>query len=245
MDCFAGQSVKDGQQFLASLHTSFLVAMVSLVVYHPYSIIICSLRNITSCGIERARCCLAYKLSTSIEIEVIDKELGIVSPGTDITSEVNPPQLRAVEAVTVENDIACISVMGIIVGVRGVPFEYELIVPITVYIAYAAVIRRVSIWLPVWGYRAIWPIDMNLAIYVSPWFDRLRGCLPFSTRARDNLIDAVTPAAFVSKVSHFKSGGHDLCVSDNIEHSILLVSREHAPADEISFFHSRKNNNTA
>ena len=91
--------------------------------------------------------------------------------GADIPSEVDAPQLRAVEAVTVEDHVAGVSVVGIVVRVGRFPFQYQLVVAVTLHVSHATVVRRVGILSSVGGDASFRPTDWHTEEEVVPWCD--------------------------------------------------------------------------
>ena len=60
---------------------------------------------------------LARYLCLSITVKIVDHELRVVGPGSDVPSEVDPPHMRAVQLVRIEKDLACISIVRVVMRV--------------------------------------------------------------------------------------------------------------------------------
>ena len=70
-------------------------------------------------------------------------------PGSYIASQVYPPEPFAAEFQTVDEDAAGVSCMGVVVGVRRIPLEEDLVLSVTIGIANRAVAGAVSGYLTV------------------------------------------------------------------------------------------------
>ena len=88
---------------------------------------------------------LHHHLGTSVTVEVVDHELCVVCSCPDVTPQVDAPQAASVEFVAVEQDVACIAVVCIVVCVRGVPLQDDLVFAIAIHIAYRAVVGAVAV----------------------------------------------------------------------------------------------------
>ena len=117
-----GLPVEYGEVFRSREDASALVTIVGLIVVFPYLVIIGSLRDVTSCAIHRTRCCLADEFGMSVAVEVVDHELRVVGTGTDVFTQIDAPKFRAIQLKAVDDDITRIAVVGIVVGIRWVPF---------------------------------------------------------------------------------------------------------------------------
>ena len=95
-------------------------------------------------AVHRAVRRLAGHLRLAIAVEVRHKELGVVCAGTDVLAQVNAPQACAVQPVAVNEDIAGLALLGVILGVGGIPLHKDLIGAVTVHIAHRAVIGRIG-----------------------------------------------------------------------------------------------------
>ena len=92
---------------------------------------------------------LHHHLRLTVTVKVIHHELSVVRPGTDVASEVNSPESASVQFVAVEEHIASISVVGIVVGVRGGPLEDNLILTVTVHVSHRTVVGTVPVLMAV------------------------------------------------------------------------------------------------
>ena len=91
-----------------------------------------------------AVCGLAGHLRLSVTVEVCYEKLGIVCAGTDVFAQVDAPQPCAVQPVAVNENVPGLSLLGIVLGVGGIPLHEDLIHPVTVCIADGAVIRGIG-----------------------------------------------------------------------------------------------------
>ena len=77
------------------------------------------------------------ELCPSVAIEVVDDEWHVVSPRADVDAHVDTPeQLAVCDLVAVEDGGASETVVGIVVGVGGVPLQDDLIFSVAVDISY-------------------------------------------------------------------------------------------------------------
>ena len=87
---------------------------------------------------------LAGHLALAVEVEVPHEELRIVRTCADVHAEVDAPEAGAVQAVAVDEDIAGLALLGIVLGVIGIPLEEELVLAVPVHIAHGHVVRGVA-----------------------------------------------------------------------------------------------------
>ena len=91
-----------------------------------------------------AVCGLAGHLRLSVTVEVCYEKLGIVCAGTDVFAQVDAPQPCAVQPVAVNENVPGLSLLGIVLGVGGIPLHEDLIHPVTVCIADGTVVRGIG-----------------------------------------------------------------------------------------------------
>ena len=114
MNRLAGKSVEYRQHLWPSHDSTYIVAIIGAIVYLFYVCICSSPTHEFSFSIHRTSRCLADHLRLAIAIEIVNQELGIVSTSTDILSQVDAPELLAIEFVTIEDDISRIAIMRIV-----------------------------------------------------------------------------------------------------------------------------------
>ena len=86
-----------------------------------------------------------HNFRTSVAIEVKDHKLGVVGSCTDIGTKVNAPKTFTIEAVAVEERIARVAVVSIVVGIGGVPFEDDFVLAVAIHITYRGIVGRVVV----------------------------------------------------------------------------------------------------
>ena len=86
-----------------------------------------------------------HHLGLAVAVEVIHDEGGVVGAAADVPAQVDAPEQRAVKAVTIEKGRARVAIVGVVVGVRGVPFQDDLIFSVAVDIAYAGVVGSIEV----------------------------------------------------------------------------------------------------
>src|SRR5699024_11557252 len=65
-------------------------------------------------------------LGRAVGVVVVHLGLAVVGAGADVHAQVDPPQLGAVELVRVQEHVAGVAGLGVVLGVGGVPFEDQL-----------------------------------------------------------------------------------------------------------------------
>ena len=102
-----------------------LVTVVSLSVAYDVSLAV-------SCSVGSAN----DELCPPVTVQVIDDERHIVGSAADVDTHVDAPEQRTVQPIAVEEGRAGISVMSIVVGIRRIPFQNNLILSVTVNICH-------------------------------------------------------------------------------------------------------------
>src|SRR5262249_9579607 len=87
----------------------------------------------------------AGHLGLPVSIEIVNLKLSVVSACANVSTEVDAPQPRPIELVSVEIDVARVAGLRIVLRVRGVPFENDLVFAVAVEIADATVVRAVGV----------------------------------------------------------------------------------------------------
>src|SRR5262249_59056298 len=130
----AGLAIEDGQEFRPVEYITRAVAIIGVRVSdHRAHAVNGSVRG------------PAGHLGLPISIEIVNLKLRVVSACANVATEVDAPQPRPVELVSVEVDIARVAGLRIVFRVRGVPFEDDLVLAVAVEIADATVVRAVSV----------------------------------------------------------------------------------------------------
>ena len=137
-----GLAAEDGQ-ILRSVHNPALKPSFAA------AIVLRSVADNLPKTIDSAVCSFADKFGNPVRIKVIDKELSIVGAGPDVAAEVYSPQSFAAKFQTVDEDASGVARVGVVVGVRGVPLEENLVLSVAVGIAYRAVAGAVCGYLTV------------------------------------------------------------------------------------------------
>lgn len=63
----------------------------------------------------------------SVSIEIIDDELGVVGAGSDVAPQVDAPESSAIHFVGIQDYVSGGSVVGVVVGVGGVPLDDDFV----------------------------------------------------------------------------------------------------------------------
>ena len=109
--------------------------------------------HVFTLSVFRTGCCLTHQLGSSVAIEVIHHILCVVGTGTDVHTQVDTPQqfcilLRAtsmpVYAIAVQIDIAGLSVLRVVLRIRGIPLHEDFVFAIAVDIANGTIVRRIG-----------------------------------------------------------------------------------------------------
>ena len=101
--------------------------------------------DVSASSVLTARCGLAHHLGMTVTIEVIDEILGVVCSSSDVSSQIDTPQLSAVKFVAVDNHVSRDTALRIVLGVGRVPFYEEFILSVAIHVAHTHVIGRVGI----------------------------------------------------------------------------------------------------
>ena len=84
--------------------------------------------------------------------------------GTDVLTQIDAPELGTIQFVAIQDHIARIAIMRIIMGITWVPFQNQFIFSIAIHIAHAAIIRGVTIAFPIGSDAAFRTVDRQGAI---------------------------------------------------------------------------------
>ena len=222
VDGIAILSTEHGEVFRSLHYASTGSAVVGVVVGMDYGGIGGSCCHVLPLAISGSRCCLANNFRLSIVVEVINEELGVVCPSPDVLAEIDAPQLPSIKLVSVDDDVACISVVGVVVGIGWVPFDDELIFTVAVEVAGATVVRRVGEGLAVGCHASFGTVDGQSSVEVVPWLDFF--CLLFlSSLVYHDAVGAGGSAACVGEVGYVEVVSHHLPIPHDGEGHLMVV----------------------
>ena len=164
MNRLARKTTEHGEHLRTFHDASHLVAIICLVIHRPDFGIGGSLTHEPSLAIQTSCRGLANQFSLAVAIEIIDEKLGIVRTGTDVLTQIDAPELGTIQFVAIQDHIARIAIMRIIMGITWVPFQNQFIFSIAIHIAHAAIIRGVAIAFPIGSDATLWMVDGQGAI---------------------------------------------------------------------------------
>ena len=164
MNRLARKSTEHGEHLRTFHDAPHLVAIICLVIHRPDFFIGGSLTHEPPLSIQASCRGFANQFSLAVAIEIIDEKLGIVRTGTDVLTQIDAPELGAIQFVAIQDDITRISIVRIIMGVTWIPFQNQFIFAIAIHIAHAAIIRGVAIAFPIGSDATLWMVDGQRAI---------------------------------------------------------------------------------
>ena len=71
--------------------------------------------------IDRAVGGFAGDFGATVAVEIVDHELRVVRSGADVPPKVDPPEARAVQLVGIEENVAGVTALRVVLRVRGIP----------------------------------------------------------------------------------------------------------------------------
>ena len=155
--------------------------------------------------IKRAGRGLDHDFGHAVAVEVIDQVLGIVRAGSDIGSQVDTPKLLSVQGVRVQQHIAGAAAKRIVLGIRGIPLEDDLVASVPVEVPDRTVVGAVEVGFV--GRRAgrrghtrRGNLQRNPQIVLWPGVHRWRQRLRLSVDDRGHLILDIWAALGVQEV---------------------------------------------
>ena len=151
---------------------------------------------------------LADELGTTVAIEVVDEELRVVGPGTDVLSQVDTPELGAVELVGIEVDIARLATDGVILKVGGLPADYQFVVAVAVEVGHRPVVGEIVVA----GLRGR-TVEPDVLIDITPPRHGGRSLDDLTILLHHYLILAVVRAARRADVADGQVALHDLAIA--------------------------------
>ena len=126
---------EDGEVFGTGGDESRTVAEVGRVVVGGGR----SLREERSRAVLGARCRLADEFGLAVAVEVGHHHLGVVGARADVLAQVDAPQLLAREGVPVEDHVAGVAALRVVLAVGGVPLHHEIPASVAVEVAHGDV----------------------------------------------------------------------------------------------------------
>ncbi len=161
----ACSTVKYSQIFRPFKDKSILVAIIGiLVAYH------------VAYAVNRTIGSFADNLRLTIVVEVVGHHLRVVRTGTDVYTQIYPPQLSPVQLIRIQQHLARIALVRIIFAV-SVPAQDYLIFAVAVEIRHGSVICRILIYVTVGGMRGSRLVKRDRQIRLFPYLDLCAGFL--------------------------------------------------------------------
>ena len=164
MNRLACKTTEHGEQFRTFHDAPHLVTIICLVIHRLDFCIGGSLTHKTPFSIQTSSRGLANQFCLAIAIEIIDEKLGVVRTGTDVLTQIDAPELGTIQFIAIQDHIARIAIMRIIMGITWVPFQNQFIFSIAIHIPHAAIIGSIAIALPIGSDATLWMIDGQRAI---------------------------------------------------------------------------------
>ena len=112
----AGLAVEDGQELRAGQDVAGRVAVVGAGVADDLA-----------GAVRGAVGGLHGDLGPAVAVVVVHLELGVVRAGADVAAQVDPPQPGAVQLVRVDEHVAGVAGLGVVLGVGRIPLEHDLV----------------------------------------------------------------------------------------------------------------------
>ena len=94
--------------------------------------------------------------------------------GTDVLAQVDAPEFSAVKFQTIDDNVAGIAIVRVVMGIRRIPFQEQLILSVAIHIAHRTVVGPVLIGASVWCVAAFRTVEWDRAIEVLPRGDIVR-----------------------------------------------------------------------
>ena len=231
MDSAPRLSVEDGQVFRSAEDATALIAVVSGVVGTADTLVVSSLSNVAAGTVHGTRCRLADQLSTSVAVEVVDHELGVVCSGADVVTQADTPKHFTVlgQCVAVNEDGGGEPVTGVVGGIRRFPLQKQLVLTVAVGVAHGTVVGGINIRSAA-RHSAFWALHGDTAIKVSPGYHRAGGFC--RTTMHGHLITVLRRTVSIHVISRFQSLGYHRSVAQQVEGCLLGFRTQQAPTDE-------------
>ena len=164
MNRLARKSTEHGEHLRTFHDAPHLVTIISLVIHRLDFCIGGSLTHEPPLAIQTSSRGFANQFCLAIAIEIIDEKLGVVRTGTDVLTQIDAPELGTIQFIAIQDHIARIAIMRIIMGITWVPFQNQFIFSIAIHIPHAAIIGSIAIALPIGSDATLWMIDGQRAI---------------------------------------------------------------------------------
>ena len=246
MNRLARKTTEYGKHLRTFHDTPHLVAIISLVIHRPDFSIGGSLAHKTPLSIQASCRGLTNQFSLAVAIEIIDEKLGIVRTGTDVLTQIDAPELGAIQFVAIQDDIARIAIVRIIMGVTWIPFQNQFIFSIAIHIAHAAIVWGIDVTPSIGSDTTFRTVDRHRSIQIRPRLYRLR-YFPICRSIHlgffligDDAIGMECRTFGICIVGSLDVMGDNLSVSLHIEAYVLAIGTQHAPADEDTLAGSRQ-----
>ena len=107
------------------------------------SVVLAGSADDLACAVNGAVAGLCDELSLAVTVKIGYAHLSVVLSCTDVDAHIYAPELLSCKGIAVDVDIACISCLGVVLGVAGVPFQEYLVLTVAVNVADTAVIWRI------------------------------------------------------------------------------------------------------
>ena len=242
----SGFAIKDCKQFGTCHNATSRIAIIGSIVQFSDSGIRSRIAHKLSLGIYRTRRCLADHLRLAIAIEIIDQELGIVSTGTDILTQIDAPELGSIQLIAVEDDFSRISIVRIVMRIGWVPFQDDFVFSIPIHIAHATVVGGIFVGFSIGSDTAGRTVDGQGAIEIVPWLHRLRN-FSFSRSIHpgfflisDDPIGIGRGTFPVCIIGQLHLMGDNLSISLHIEAYVFAIRTQQSPTEEDSLVLGRQ-----
>ena len=186
-------------------------------------------RQVTTATIFCAGSRLHGKFRLTVAIVVTHKHLRIMSPRTNVHTKVNAPKFLATHLVAINEHVAGLALLRVVLGIARIPLENQLKFTVTIHIAYRNIVGAIGIVA-----TAIRPVKIHSQKLVIPHRDRCICCLFLAT---DNGLHGVLTCGSslrVGIVARLRTGKtcDFLAVTIQIKARCLAIGSENAPAEE-------------
>ncbi len=175
-------------------------------------------------------------LGLAVAVVVVHLELCVVRPGADVAAQVDAPQPGAVELEAVDDRVAGVAGLGVVLGVGGLPLQGEVQGSVAVKVADGGVIGLVGVGHAVGGRAACGRGDRDVLV-AGAELDRVhRVALLHAVHDRADGVVGVGGGAGVEVVRGAGDrGGVDLRTGPvDVERHVVRVGAEPAPADQVA-----------
>ncbi len=175
-------------------------------------------------------------LGLAVAVVVVRLELRVVRAGTDVAAQVDPPQPGAVELDAVQDRVAGVAGLGVVLGVGRLPLEDEVQRPVAVEVGHGRVVGLVGVGDAVRGRTAGRRADGHVLVAAAE-LDRVDGVgLLDAAHDRADRVVGLGGRAGVEPVRGAGDRGRvDLGAGAvDVEGDVVRVGAEPAPADQVA-----------